>query len=70
MDKYIVVSQQEWEQSGSDPGFLHKCSVLNMADASKAANGLSASWQMPYYVVKMVPVSLHKVTILHSVEHL
>jgi hypothetical protein len=71
MDKYIVVSQQEWdEQAGTDPGFLHTRSVLSMEDAGKAANGLATRRQVPYYVVKLVPVSLHRATIDIHVDQL
>lgn len=71
-EKYIVVSQNEWVQAskigGDRAAGLDKQLLMDLDSASKAANGLATRRQMPFMIIKMVPVSVHRATIEVNVE--
>lgn len=73
-ERYIAVSLTEWESAvnreGKHAPGLGTRPLNTLQDASQAANGLATHRQEPYYVVKLVPVSLHRATIDVHVDQL
>jgi hypothetical protein len=70
MERYITVSAHEWELSLAAEGGLKAHDLLSLDEASKVANSTAARRQEPIYVVKLVPVSLHRTTTNVHVEQL
>lgn len=62
-ERYIALSADDWSEAVSRKRLDYSEGLLDLETASKMASGKATTNRRPYFLLKVVPVQLHKATV-------